>query len=741
MSASHQPRDWARRDLASDVIHAPPAPFQVDQQVFLSVIVPTKNESQNIGRLLGKVRDSTVDLVTEVIVVDDSSDQTAELAEQSMIDLGIDGQVIARPSRLRSGGLSGAVLVGLRQARGAWVCVMDADLQHPPEIIPALVSHATEAAADLVLGSRFAQGATVEGLSPLRHLLSRSLTAMLRLVFPRRLAKVSDPLTGLFLFRRGAVDPDLLQPDGFKILLEILVRCPSLRVSELPFVFGPRHAGRSKGSLREGIRFVRQAAKLAIWSRSTFFRFLLVGASGIAVNSLALAALRELAGLQILLAALVATQFSTLSNYALTEAWVFGQRDSARHRSARLVAYWAMNNLAFILRGPLLGILVSGLGVHYLISNLISIFILTLARYFVADRWIWRPVRSAYDQQDFDFAYDIHGLVQVLSSFTLPELEHFRRNCVDAAPDVRLRIERRREPRPAEDTVSYGEWLGRYGFEVAVAYRQPIEISVSPLLMRSPHVLYTNVVEPIMRWLFVRKGAALVHGACLSMDGKASLVTAGTDTGKTTTILQVLAKHPWGFLSDDMTILTRDGKVLSYPKPLTISRHTLRAVDTARLSLRERLGLQIQSRLHSRSGRMIGLSLGRTILPAASLNAWVQLLIPPPKYGIQRLIPQAPIVSSADLANVVFIERGPEQEEDLEWNQMVDLLIEHAEDAYGFPPYPSLAPFLSSWKGKDLHPDEREIIGEALNGRAATRLTDPKFSWSQRLPALITAQA
>lgn len=740
MTASLQPRDWARRDLPSDVIHAPPAPFQVDQKVFLSIILPTKNESENIGRVLAKIRESTADLQTEVIVVDDSSDGTAAVAEQSLIGLGIDGQVIARPSHLRSGGLSGAVLVGLRQARGAWVCVMDADLQHPPEIIPALVSHATESAADLVLGSRFARGATVKGLGPLRYLLSRSLTAGLRVLFPRRLAKVSDPLTGLFLFRRSAVDPDLLQPSGFKILLEILVRCPGLRVSELPFVFGPRHAGRSKGSLREGIRFVRQAAKLAIWSRTTFFRFLLVGASGIAVNTLALAALRELAGMQILLAALVATQFSTLSNYALTEAWVFGQRDSARRRSARLAAYWAMNNLAFILRGPLLGILVSGFGVHYLISNLISIFILTLARYFVSDRWIWRPVRSAYDRQEFDFAYDIHGLVRVLSSFTLPELEHFRGNGVDALPDVRLRIERRREPRPAEDTVRYGEWLGRYGFEVAVAYRQPIEISVSPLLMRSPHVLYTNVVEPILRWLFVRKGAALVHAACLSMNGRASLVTAGTDTGKTTTILQVLSKNPWAFLSDDMTILTRDGKVLSYPKPLTISRHTLRAVDTARLSFGERLGLQIQSRLHSRSGRLIGLLLGRTILPAASLNAWVQLLIPPPKYGIQRLVPQAPIVSSADLANVVLIERGPEHQEQLEWKQVVDLLIEHAEDAYGFPPYPSLAPFLSSWNGKDLHMEEKEIIGEALIGRAATRLRDPKFSWSLRLPALVTPQ-
>ena len=738
METSTDRRSRARGDLTSNVIRDYSSDL-VDQEIVLSVIVPTKNEFENVVPLLSRVRDSTADYPTEVIIVDDSTDRTAEVCTSSMAELGMDGHLIARPPHARSDGLSGAVVMGIKQARGAWICVMDADLQHPPEVIPELISRASELGADLVLGSRFASGAKPYGLSPFRHALSRSLTFALRLVFPRRLAKVSDPLTGLFLFRRSAVDAHLLRPSGFKILLEILVKCPRLRVSEVPFVFAPRHAGHSKGTLREGMRFLRHFARLALWSHGTLARFLVVGATGLAVNSAALAALHELGGMHYLLAALAATQFSTLWNFGLTEAWVFRHRASEGRMSIRFAAYWAMNNLAFGLRGPLLTLLVSGLGLHYLVSNLISIFILTILRYFVSDRWIWRPVRKAYDQQDFAFAYDIHGLVCVLSSFKLPELEHFRRTAVAAEPDIQLRIERRREARPAEDAVRYREWLGRYGFEVTVAYRQPIEISVSPLLMRSPHVLYTNVVEPILRWVFVRKGFALVHGACLSFDGKASLVTAATDTGKTTTILQVLARNPWAFLSDDMTILTRDGTVLSYPKPLTISRHTLRAVDTARLTLRERLSLQVQSRLHSRSGRLIGLLLGRTIMPAASLSAWVQLLIPPPKYGIQRLVPRVSIANSATLENVVLIERGPEHQERMDGQHIVDMLIQNAEDAYGFPPYPRLAGFLSHWKGKDLHGEEREIIGEALNGRAATRLRDPQFGWSQRLPTLLSA--
>ncbi len=141
-------------------------------------------------------------------------------------------------------------------------------------------------------------------------------------------------------------------------------------------------------------------------------------------------------------------------------------------------------------------------------------------------------------------------------------------------------------------------------------------ISASTAVARSPHVLYTNVIEPVIRWSLVRKGYALVHGACLALDGQALLLTARTDTGKTTTILNTLAHHPCAFLADDMTILSRDGHVYSYPKPLTISLHTLKAVPAAALSRRERLALQVQSRLHSRTGRRLGMILSRLRLPA-----------------------------------------------------------------------------------------------------------------------------
>ena len=115
-------------------------------------------------------------------------------------------------------------------------------------------------------------------------------------------------------------------------------------------------------------------------------------------------------------------------------------------------------------------------------------------------------------------------------------------------------------------------------------------------------MLYTNVVEPILRWTFASKGYALVHAACFADGDSAFMVTARTDTGKTTTTLKLLDHYPYSFLSDDLTIVCPDGRVLAYPKPLTISRHTVHAVKTPLLSRRERVKLIPQSRLHSRIG-------------------------------------------------------------------------------------------------------------------------------------------
>ncbi|RPJ25396.1 MAG: glycosyltransferase family 2 protein, partial [Chloroflexi bacterium] len=630
----------------------------------ISLVIPTRNEAGNIEPLLMRLHRALKGIDTEVVFVDDSTDDTPDVIRKLQEWFPLEIRLIARPPEQRQNGLGGAVVEGFQVARGTWVAVMDADLQHPPETLPRLLHQAKKSGSDLVLGSRLAPGGDASSLGFKRLFISQTFAWTTRLTFPQRLRNVTDPLTGFFLTRRAALKMDELKPDGFKILLEILVSHPELKVSEVPIRFGHRNAGESKASVKETIKFFRGLFRLRLAGQANFVRFLLVGVSGLVVNVLAMAAFTELAAIHYILSAALATQVSTLWNFGWTERWVFGQREPRRGFLTRVLSFLAMNNAMLLLRGPILALLVDQWAVHYILANLVSLFAMTVLRYLLADKWIWnknKPMEkrttdmnglkaNTNKAEPFGYNYDIHNILKVASMYELPELEYFRVPALSGEADIRIRLERRHrkdsqraEPqlRQSGDDIHYGEALGRYGFKITISNKERVDVAVSPILKYSPHVLYTNVVEPILRWGFVRKGYALVHAACISFDGQAVLVTARTDTGKTSTILRTVDNYACSFLSDDMTIVGRDGTVLSYPKPLTISNHTLSAVNAnSSLTLWERIALQFQSRLHSKSGRKVGLNLSKSKLPAATMNAIVQMLVPPPKYMVHRLIPK-----------------------------------------------------------------------------------------------------
>jgi len=740
---------------------------ELQPQYDLSMVIPTRNESGNIEPLLMRIHQALKGISAEVVFVDDSTDNTPDVIRKLQEWFPLPIKLIARPAERRKNGLGGAVVEGFQAAQGTWMGVMDADLQHPPEMIPRLLRHAQKSGSDIVVGSRLAPGGDSSSLGFTRNVISHVFALTTRIAFPQRLWNVTDPLTGFFLTKRSALKAEELKPDGFKILLEILVSHPQLKVSEVPIQFGHRNAGESKASVKETVKFFRGLYRLRMAGNENFIRFLLVGMSGLVVNSLALAAFTELAAIHYVISAVIATQVSTLWNFGLTEKWVFGKRETERPFLQRLVSFLLVNNLLLILRGPIITFMVGQMGIHYLISNLFSLFVMTVLRYLLADKWIWNKEKTQTTTTEerkvdmnmtktnrtrkvevFGFSYNIHNIIQVASMFELPELEYFRVPALSADPDIRLRLERRYKerrkvqrnggkPRRADDNIHYAESLGRYGFEVTISNKNVVEVAVSPILRHSLHVLYTNVIEPILRWTFVRKGYALVHAACVSFDGQAVLVTARTDTGKTSTILRTVDNYACAFLSDDMTIVSKNGQVMSYPKPLTISNHTLSAVNAnSSLTWWERIALQFQSRLHSKGGRKVGMDLSKSKLPAATMNAIVQWMVPPPKYMVHRLIPKAIYANQATLARAVIIERGEEFVEALHHEQAVDTFVKNAEDAYGFPPYPILADSLSRWNGEDLHPQEQAIVDKALETIPTVRLRDPKFNWWQRLPSV-----
>ena len=280
--------------------------------------------------------------------------------------------------------------------------------------------------------------------------------------------------------------------------------------------------------------------------------------------------------------------------------------------------------------------------------------------------------------------------------------------------------------------------LGRVGFGAEIEMGEHhVDVLASPLLRHSPHVLYTNVVEPVLRWSFVERGYALIHAACLAKDGQAVLITARTDTGKTTTALKTLDTQEFAFVSDDLTLISPDGMIMSYPKPLTISRHTLSSVKTPLLNRKERFALIFQSRLHSKSGRLFGMLIAKTGLPAATMNALVQFLVPPPKYQVDRLVPGVQIASEAELAALAIIQREGQSFERLDPDEALGILMDNCEDAYGFPPYPLIEHFFHSRMGKDLKSTEREIVRRALDGVPATLLKSPTRDWYLMLPQVV----
>lgn len=248
----------------------------------ISLVIPTRNEAGNVQELVTRIERATTGISAEIMFVDDSDDETPEVIRDVSRGGRLSVSLIHRPPERRGNGLGGAVVKGMRVARGHWVCVMDADLQHPPELIPKLLKTARDEGADIVVASRYTESGEAPGLGSMRLAVSKLSSFAARLFFPGHIRNVSDSLSGFFLVRREAIDPDILRPRGFKILFEILVRFPDLNVAEVPFRFQTRHSGESKTSLREGLRYVALLLDLRFGGHlRRLTRLGAVGASGL----------------------------------------------------------------------------------------------------------------------------------------------------------------------------------------------------------------------------------------------------------------------------------------------------------------------------------------------------------------------------------------------------------------------------------------------------------------------------
>ncbi|MFI6226420.1 glycosyltransferase [Micromonospora echinospora] len=759
-----------------------------DRPPRLSVVVPTRDEAENVSLLIDRLVPLVAPLDAEILVVDDSDDDTPAVLARAALDAPLPVRLLHRPAHARTGGLSGAVLLGAGHARGDWILVMDADLQHPPTTAAMLAAVAMRHDVDVVIGTRYAGNGSREGLDgPAREVTSSWATRLVKSLFPRRLATVSDPMSGLFAVRRAALRLDRMNPVGFKVLLELLVRHPAARVAEVAYEMAARHAGQSKASLREGMTFLRHLFRLrgqrligqirtgprALRERlrelGRLVAFGLVGLSGMVVNTAVLWFCYEPAQLHHLLGAAVATQVSTSWNFLLVDNLIY-RRTRRAGTPGRAVRFFLLNNVLLLLRLPVLQALVWA-GVGVLAANAVTLGALFLLRFLVNDRVIYTadergrrdPVRmlvavdgtetvptpSRRRYQYLKYRYDVAGVVTIGSQIRLPELEFFRAQWVAGADvDIAVRVadvggrgpqRRAAMTQYAEQSVlRYEEQLGRLGANFRIQLGSPIDIHVGPLLARSPHVVYTNVIEALLRFVMVSRGHMLLHSACVTLDGVGVMLSALTDTGKTATVLRLLRDHGGLFLSDDMTIVRPDGVALCFPKPLTISAHTLRAVQAQDLTPQEWRRLQIQSRLHSKGGRSLALALARFNLPIMGINALTQLLVPPPKYSVDRLVP-CRMGTSTRVEELFVIERGAPGISDLDPTETLERMIDNTDDAYGFPPFRYLAPSITiDGQGyTQLRQREREILAAFLSTVRGRVVSSDCFGWADEIPRLL----
>ncbi len=354
----------------------------------VSIIIPTYNERDNIVPLVQRLHGALSGYDCETVFVDDNSrDGTAEAI--SVLSAAYPVRVIVRRSER---GLASAVLEGIRRTNSKIVVVMDADLQHPPEIVPGLLK-AIDGGADIAVASRYVKGGGCYGWGWLRRVISKGAIVLAHLFLPTT-RRVNDVASGCFALKRPVLAGANLSPVGFKILLEVLVVGKWDNVVEVPYIFRTRSAGESKLRLSQQIDYLKH-----IWSLMSrtgellrFLKFCLVGASGVVVNEGLLWLLKQFAGLPLPLASAISIETSIISNFTLNDYLTFRDR-RVRGIRAFFMRLGKFNSVSLAGLGINMGTLLALtylLGVHYLISNLVGIALAVIWNYLVNLRWTWK---------------------------------------------------------------------------------------------------------------------------------------------------------------------------------------------------------------------------------------------------------------------------------------------------------------------------------------------------------------
>jgi|SRR5579872_5246838 len=301
----------------------------------LSVISPTLNEAENIPHLVEQIGRALVDVDYEILIVDDdSSDQTWSVAHE----ISLTNPRVRVLRRTENHGLGMAVIDGFSQANGDALACIDADLQHNPAILSTMLQELLRG-SDVVVGSRYVEGGSAGKWDRLRRLVSRFATKSAQFLLGINL---KDPMSGYFLLWRKdfAEVRDQLDGRGFKILLEILTRIRASSVKEVPYTFRARANGKSKLTGKIVYLYGLQLWRLCSSSRHLpvrFFKYAVVGGTGIFVNLAVMALLLTQTHLHGWRVSALASLAANFQNYLLFTSWT--RTDRSRKGFRKLEGY------------------------------------------------------------------------------------------------------------------------------------------------------------------------------------------------------------------------------------------------------------------------------------------------------------------------------------------------------------------------------------------------------------------
>jgi dolichol-phosphate mannosyltransferase len=394
-SESRRPAELIDQPKGSLIV----GPYSAADCVDLSIVLPTFNESRNIETViqnLSEVLGRLVGVSYEILVVDDDSpDRTWELA---LLQASKDGSSHIRVMRRQAErGLATAVIRGWQASRGRIVGVMDADLQHPPEVMAKLFARINDGAS-IAVGSRVVEGGGVSDWSLIRRMISRTAQVIGLMILPEVVGRVSDPMSGCFLLRRTALAGVSMDPTGYKILIEVLARGAVPSVAEVGYVFRERQLGSSKVSARIYLEYLQHLLQLraALLLQNSFVRFCIVGSFGVLVDMLVLYLLSDPSRLHwgLTRSKLISAELALVSNFLMNDAWTFAARIGAnrgpRAKFRRFLKFNMVCGFGLVLNVIILNVLFNWFGMNRYAANAVAIVVVTIWNYTLNIKLGWR---------------------------------------------------------------------------------------------------------------------------------------------------------------------------------------------------------------------------------------------------------------------------------------------------------------------------------------------------------------